>query len=98
MCKKDGTSITSKGSSIGYVTGEDGKIGLSGRVVVSKQDNISRALVAGLQKVWQSFTQSNTYVTTSANGTVSTLIPIKAFESSMWWWTAEASKKLQSII
>lgn len=44
------------------------------------------------------FTQSNTYVATSANGTVSTPDPNKAFESSMYGGAAEASKKLRNII
>jgi conjugal transfer pilus assembly protein TraB len=93
--KKDGTSITSKGSSIGYVTGEDGKIGLSGRVVSKQGAILARALVAGFAEgMAKVFTQSNTYVATSANGTVSTPDPNKAFESSMYGGAAEASKKV----
>ena len=93
--KKDGTSITSKGSSIGYVTGEDGKIGLSGRVVSKQGAILARALVAGFAEgMAKVFTQSNTYVATSANGTVSTPDPNKAFESSMYGGEAEASKKV----
>ncbi|QEZ90325.1 F-type type IV conjugative transfer system protein TraB (plasmid) [Aliarcobacter cibarius] len=93
--KKDGTSITSKGSSIGYVTGEDGKIGLSGRVVSKQGAILARALVAGFAEgMAKVFTQSNTYVATSANGTVSTPEPNKAFESSMYGGAAEASKKV----
>ena len=93
--KKDGTSITSKGSSIGYVTGEDGKIGLSGRVVSKQGAILARALVAGFAEgMAKVFTQSNTYVATSANGTVSTPNPNKAFESSMYGGAAEASKKV----
>lgn len=93
--KKDGTSIASKGSSIGYVTGEDGKIGLSGRVVSKQGAILARALVAGFAEgMAKVFTQSNTYVATSANGTVSTPDPNKAFESSMYGGAAEASKKV----
>lgn len=93
--KKDGTSITSKGSSIGYVTGEDGKIGLSGRVVSKQGAILARALVAGFAEgMSKVFTQSNTYVTTSATGTISTPDPNKAFESSMFGGGAEASKKV----
>ena len=93
--KKDGTYITSKGSSIGYVTGEDGKIGLSGRVVSKQGAILARALVAGFAEgMAKVFTQSNTYVATSANGTVSTPDPNKAFESSMYGGAAEASKKV----
>jgi len=93
--KKDGTSITSKGASIGYVTGEDGKIGLSGRVVSKQGAILARALVAGFAEgMAKVFTQSNTYVATSANGTVSTPDPNKAFESSMYGGAAEASKKV----
>lgn len=93
--KKDGTSITSKGSSIGYVTGEDGKIGLSGRVVSKQGAILARALVAGFAEgMAKVFTQSNTYVATSANGTISTPDPNKAFESSMYGGAAEASKKV----
>lgn len=93
--KKDGTSITSKGSSIGYVTGEDGKIGLSGRVVSKQGAILARALVAGFAEgMAKVFTQSNTYVATSANGTVSTPDPNKAFESSMYGGASEASKKV----
>jgi conjugal transfer pilus assembly protein TraB len=93
--KKDGTSITSKGSSIGYVTGEDGKIGLSGRVVSKQGAILARALVAGFAEgMAKVFTQSNTYVATSANGTVSTPDPNKAFESSMYGGAEEASKKV----
>ena len=93
--KKDGTSIISKGSSIGYVTGEDGKIGLSGRVVSKQGAILARALVAGFAEgMAKVFTQSNTYVATSANGTVSTPDPNKAFESSMYGGAAEASKKV----
>lgn len=93
--KKDGTSITSKGSSIGYVTGEDGKIGLSGRVVSKQGAILARALVAGFAEgMAKVFTQSNTYVATSANGTVSTPDPNKSFESSMYGGASEASKKV----
>ena len=93
--KKDGTSITSKGSSIGYVAGEDGKIGLSGRVVSKQGAILARALVAGFAEgMAKVFTQSNTYVATSANGTVSTPDPNKAFESSMYGGASEASKKV----
>jgi conjugal transfer pilus assembly protein TraB len=93
--KKDGTSITSKGSSIGYVTGEDGKIGLSGRVVSKQGAILARALVAGFAEgMSKVFTQSNTYVSTSATGTISTPDPNKAFESSMFGGGAEASKKV----
>ena len=93
--KKDGTSITSKGSSIGYVTGEDGKIGLSGRVVSKQGAILARALVAGFAEgMSKVFTQSNTYVATSATGTISTPDPNKAFESSMFGGGAEASKKV----
>ena len=93
--KKDGTSITSKGSSIGYVTGEDGKIGLSGRVVSKQGAILARALVAGFAEgMSKVFTQSNTYVATSATGTISTPDPNKAFESSMFGGGEEASKKV----
>lgn len=93
--KKDGTAIASDGSNLGYVTGEDGKIGLDGRVVSKQGTILARALAAGfMEGMGKVFQQSNTYVATSTTGSVSTPEPNKALESSIYGGMGEASKKV----
>lgn len=92
---KDGTVLASQGNSIGFVTGEDGKIGLGGRVVSKQGAIMARALVAGfIEGMGEVFKQSSTILTTGAYGTQSTIDPNKALESSLYGGGASASKKL----
>ena len=93
--KKDGTPLVSKGDNIGYVTGEDGKIGLEGRVVSKQGAILARVLVAGfMEGMGKVFQQSSTYVTTATTGTTSTPDPSKAMQTSLYGGAAEASKKI----
>jgi conjugal transfer pilus assembly protein TraB len=72
--KEDGTVLTSKGNSIGYVTGEDGKVGLEGEVISRQGAIIARAMAAdffsGISGVLKQANQPQTAI--AQNGTTST--------------------------
>lgn len=96
--KKDGTPIEAAkntNSSLGFVAGEDGKVGLFGRVVSKQGTMLARTLVAGfLEGAAKAFNQSNTFVSTSGTGAVQSFDPSKAGDTAMFSGAAEASKKL----
>lgn len=91
----DGTKYESKGEAFGFITGEDGKIGLSGRVVTKQGAILARTLVAGfvegLGKVYQ---DSVTTVNTSGIGITSTVDPNKATQAGIYSGIGEGAKKL----
>lgn len=79
----------------GYVTGEDGKIGLQGRVVTKQGQLLARTLIAGfLQGVAEAYKQANTVVSVSPNGQVSTIPPDKAMETGLYGGASSAAQKL----
>jgi len=68
----------------GYISGEDGKAGLRGRLVSKQGALIARALLAGIfGGVGQGISQSYQTLTTSALGTVSTVDPNKVLEQGV---------------
>jgi len=79
----------------GYVSGEDGFVGLAGRVVTKQGQILARALMAGfLEGVSRVFQQSGTIVSISPQGTVSTVKPDEALTVGIFSGAAEATKKL----
>lgn len=65
----------------GYVTGEDGKAGMRGRVVSKQGQMIARALLAGVAGgIGEGISQSYTSLSTNPLGAVSTVDPAKIAE------------------
>lgn len=95
MTKKGEVIEKTKGSSFGYVAGEDGKVGLLGRVVSKQGSMLARTMAAGfLEGVSKGFSQGNTTYSVQPTGTVSTPNPGTVMETGLWSGAAEASKKL----
>ncbi len=60
----------------GYITGEDGKAGMRGRLITKQGQMIGRALIAGVASgIGQGISRSMTSLSTSALGTVATVNP-----------------------
>lgn len=79
----------------GAVYGEDGKVGLRGRVVTKQGSLIARTLIAGfLQGISEAFKQSNTIVSVNPNGATQTIDPNKALQTGLYSGASEAMKKL----
>jgi len=79
----------------GYVAGEDGKIGLLGRVVTKQGQMLARALVAGfLEGISKAFSQSSTVVSISPQGAVQTIKPENAFKVGIFSGASKATEKL----
>lgn len=93
---EDGRSIEkSGGSSFGYVTGEDGKVGLLGRVVSKQGAILARTLAAGfLEGVSRSFANSSMTFAVQPTGTVATPDPGETLQTGLFGGAGEASKKL----
>lgn len=83
------------GQSFGYVSGEDGKAGLTG-IVVSKQGAIlARTLASGfLEGVSRAFQSSSTTYSVTSTGTVSTPNPDDTLQLGLFGGAGEASKRL----
>ncbi len=93
--KNNGEIYSSKGKSVGYVTGEDGKIGLAGRVVSKQGAILARTLLAGfVEGVGEMVKASSQSVSASANGTVTQIDPDKAFKAGMYNGLGNTGKKL----
>jgi len=91
--RKNGKVLTAKVD--GYVSGEDGKVGLAGRVVTKQGQILARTLMAGfLEGVSRAFQQSSTFISVSPLGTTQTIKPEDAFEVGMFAGAGEAMKKL----
>lgn len=83
------------GSSIGYATGEDGKVGLAGKVVSKQGAMLARTLAAGfLEGVSKSFAASTSTVSIQPTGSVSTPNPSDTLQNGLLSGAGEASKKL----
>ena len=84
-----------EGSITGYATGEDGKIGLSGRVVTKQGAILARSLVTGfLQGVSQAFSQSATVVNVGTTGAISTIDPDKTMQAGIGMGVSKAAEDL----
>jgi len=94
---QDGTIWVAKGGNFGAVYGEDGKVGLIGRVVAKEGALLARALVAGfLQGVGQILQQSATVVNVSPVGgtTTSTLKPSQTAKVGLFAGASKAAELL----
>jgi len=79
----------------GAVYGEDGKVGLRGRVVTKQGALLARTLLAGyLQGIAEAFKQNNTVVSVSPTGTTQTIDPKKAFQAGIYSGASKAAEKL----
>jgi len=79
----------------GYVSGEDGKVGLAGRVVTKQGQLLARTLMAGfLEGVARAFQQAGTTYAISPQGVVSTVNPNEALKIGIFSGVGEATKKL----
>jgi len=95
--------VTDKGKHIdlpfkGMVTGEDGKLGLRGKVVTKQGALLARTLIAGfLQGVGEAFKQENQVVLTGTEGTTtqySDLSASEAIKTGAFSGLSKASEKL----
>jgi len=79
----------------GAVYGEDGKVGMRGRVVTKQGALLARSIIAGfLQGVAEAFKQSTTVVSVNPNGTTQTINPSKALQAGAYNGASEAANKL----
>ena len=93
-CVKEDTSILERKIE-GYVSGEDGKIGLRGRVVSKQGALLARTLVAGfLEGAGRILQYQGTTIGISPLGATQTVEPGKVAQVSMYSGAAEAAKKL----
>jgi conjugal transfer pilus assembly protein TraB len=93
-CVKEGGEVVERRIS-GYVSGEDGKVGLLGRVVTKQGAILARMLVAGfIEGIGRVFQQSSTTVVMSPSGTLSTIDPKQAFQAGITGGFSEAAKTL----
>jgi len=91
--KKDGTAITKAVK--GYVAGEDGKVGLAGRVVTKQGQILARTLLAGfVEGISKAFSTSQTTVSVSPQGTVSTIQPGATTKVAIASGFSKAAEKL----
>lgn len=80
--QKDGQVIEAKVN--GYVTGEDGKTGMRGRLVTKQGQMLARALLAGaLSGIGKGVAESYKTTSVSALGTTTTTDPDKVVESGV---------------
>jgi len=93
-CVKEGGEVVEKKIS-GYVAGEDGKVGLLGRVVTKQGAILARMLVAGfIEGISRIFQQASTTVIVSPSGTLSTIDPKQAFRAGIAGGFSEAARTL----
>jgi len=91
--RKDGTAITK--SVDGYVAGEDGKVGLAGRVVTKQGQILARTLLAGfVEGVAKAFGTSQTTVSVSPQGAVTTIQPGATTQVAIASGISKAAEKL----
>ena len=79
----------------GAVYGEDGKVGMRGRVVTKQGALLARTIVAGfLQGVASAFKQSTTIVSVSPNGNTQTINPSDTLKAGAYSGASTAANKL----
>lgn len=84
-----------EGSISGYAVGEDGKIGLSGRVITKQGALLARSLVTGfLQGVSQAFSQSANVLNITPTGNISTIDPSKTAQTGIGMGISKATEDL----
>jgi len=91
--KKDGQVVERKVS--GYVSGEDGKVGLLGRVVTKQGAILARMLVAGfIEGISRVFQQSATNIVVSPQGTLQSIDPQQVVRAGVAGGFSEAARTL----
>ena len=84
-----------EGSISGYAVGEDGKIGLSGRVITKQGALLARSLVTGfLQGVSQAFSQSANVLNITPTGNISSIDPGKTAQTGIGMGVSKATEDL----
>lgn len=79
----------------GSVFGEDGKVGMRGRLVTKQGQLLANALLAGVVSgIGTAFSQYYTTTTTSTFGTISTIDPNKAIQSGLGSGVGSAMNRL----
>jgi len=79
----------------GYLAGEDGKVGLVGRVVTKQGQILARALMAGfIEGIGRAFQTSTTNIVVSPQGTLQTVDPSRVFQGSLAMGFSNAASKL----
>ncbi len=79
----------------GAVYGEDGKVGMRGRVVTKQGALLARSIIAGfLQGVADAFKQSTTIVSVSPEGTTQTINPSDTLKAGAYSGASTAANKL----
>ena len=92
--------VKSDGSSVdvplkGFVAGEDGKVGLRGRVISKQGQFLAKALVAGFAEGLSNvFKLSATTVSTSPLGTIQSIDPGRALEAGAYGGASRALERL----
>ncbi|MEM5853947.1 MAG: TraB/VirB10 family protein [Candidatus Aenigmatarchaeota archaeon] len=92
--------VTKKGDVLetpvkGYLAGEDGKVGLVGRVVTKQGQMLARALMAGfIEGIGRAFQTSTTNIVVSPQGTLQTVDPSRVFQGSLAMGFSNAASKL----
>lgn len=82
----------------GYVSGEDGKVGLIGRVVTKQGQLLGRALLAGfVEGVARAFNYSQMSVTITPAGSLQTVEPDQALQFGAASGFAEAARRLSDF-
>jgi len=82
----------------GYVTGEDGKVGMKGRLVSKQGQVLAKALLAGLASgIGTAFTQSLSTQSISPLGATTTFPPSTAFRSGIYSGVGKALNKLANF-
>jgi conjugal transfer pilus assembly protein TraB len=84
-----------EGNISGYAVGEDGKIGLSGRVITKQGALLARSLVTGfLQGVSSAFSQSANVLNITPTGNISTIDPNKVATAGVGMGISKATEDL----
>ena len=79
----------------GSIFGEDGKVGMRGRLVTKQGQLLANALLAGVVSgIGTAFSQYYTTTTTSTFGTISTTDPNKAIQSGLGTGVGSAMNRL----
>lgn len=94
--------LTKKGRAVidqpvkGYVSDDDGKIGLAGRVVSKMGSLIARSMIAGFfEGVGEAFETASTMTSISSLGNTQTLDPDKLLQAGMGSGIASAANEIQ---
>lgn len=99
--KEDGTILESKGNSVGYVTGEDGKVGLEGEVVSKQGAMIARAMASsffsGISDVLKNANQPSTAIASNGSTVTPSINTGNAMKIGMYSGLSGATSKLSDF-